>query len=48
MREHGDTVERNVGDAIGFVEPQRTQSSQRGERLSKEKLGFVFSAFFVA
>lgn len=42
MREHGDTVERNVGDAIGFVEPQR------GERLSKGKLGFVFSVFFVA
>lgn len=45
MREHGDTVEENVGSVIEFVEPQ---SSQRGERLSKEKLGFVFSVFFVA
>ena len=45
MREHGDTVERNVGDVIGFVEPQ---SSQRGERLSNGKLSFVFSVFFVA
>lgn len=48
MRDYGDTVERNVGDAIGFVEPQRTQSSQRGKRLSNGKLSFVFSVFFVA
>lgn len=43
MREHGDTV--NVENAIEFVEPQ---SSQRGKRLSKGELDFVFSAFFVA
>lgn len=32
MRDYGDTVEENVGNAIEFVEPQ---SSQRGKCLSK-------------
>ncbi len=45
MRDYGDTVEENVGNAIEFVEPQ---SSQRGKRLPKGKLDFVFSVFFVA